>query len=645
MPISKGVRIIAHILDAIIQLKDNFSGTLQTVEKSVGGFSRTARNMGKDVQRVGRDLENVGSKLTTTFTLPLVAGIGASINEFAKLEQSIGGVETLFKDSASTVIKNAETAYKRAGVSANGYMENVTSFSARLLQGLGGDTEQAAKIADMAMVDMSDNANKFGTDIGAIQNAYQGFSKGNFTMLDNLKLGFGGTQEEMARLINESGVMGEKFQATAKNVKDIPFDKMIEAIHEIQNGMGVTGTTTKEAMETVSGSIGMAKASLQDFLGGLGNSDADVDQLTKNMIESFKVVVKNIKEVLATMWDNIPLTGWQKNILAVLAVAGPFLLLIGKLTLGVSKGIFMFADFSKKVKALGLTMKAIVGPGAIVAGVIAALIIGGILLYKNWDKIKAKAAEVGQAISNATGITGEHIQNIIGFFKDLGLKVWGYLQGVIESFKPLVTTVVGVVKQIGGVLKGLMPILLPIAIFIASVFVGKIVFAFMLLVNKVKAVITAIAGVLDGLFTILSGVIEFVVGVFTADWDTAWNGIKTVFSGVLDIINALWQGLIDFLSAPVDAVVDILDSLFHDKIDGVRKAWEGIKEFFKNPIQGTVKLVEKGTKWLEGKIGANYAGTNNWRGGLTSIHERGGEIIDLPRGSRVYPHDKSSTLR
>ena len=142
------------------------------------------------------------------------------------------------------------------------------------MQGLGGDTKKAADIADMAMVDMSDNANKFGTNIGMVQYAYQGFAKANFTMLDNLKLGYGGTASEMARLINDSGVMGSTFQATADNVKDISLPVMIEAIHKIQTEMGVTGTTAQEAMDTVAGSFGAAKASVKDFLGGLGNSEA-----------------------------------------------------------------------------------------------------------------------------------------------------------------------------------------------------------------------------------------------------------------------------------------------------------------------------------------------------------------------------------
>lgn len=147
------------MLDAVINLKDNFSNTLEQVDKNIKDFSRTTKNLGRDIEKTGKNIANVGGNITKSLTLPLVAGITASINEFAKLEQSIGGVETLFKDSANAVITNSETAYKRAGVSANVYMESVTSFSASLLQGLGGDTKKAAKVADTAMVDMSDKHN------------------------------------------------------------------------------------------------------------------------------------------------------------------------------------------------------------------------------------------------------------------------------------------------------------------------------------------------------------------------------------------------------------------------------------------------------------------------------------------------------
>lgn len=156
---------------------------------NISDFERKMSQMQGKIGDIGSKIQNVGKGMTAAISLPIVAGVVASIKSFADLEQAVGGVETLFKGSADAVIKNSESAYKRAGVSGVDYMENVTSFSATLLQGLEGDTVAAAKAADMAMVDMSDNSNKFGTNIGAVQDAYQGFAKDNFTMLDNLKLG------------------------------------------------------------------------------------------------------------------------------------------------------------------------------------------------------------------------------------------------------------------------------------------------------------------------------------------------------------------------------------------------------------------------------------------------------------------------
>ena len=201
------------------------------------------------------------------------AGIGTAlskaITEGAALEQSIGGVKTLFGDAADTVIANAQNAYKTTQLSANDYMENITGFSARLLQSMGGDTEAAAALADTAMRDMADNANKMGTDMGFIQETYQSLARGNYEMLDNLKLGYGGTQAEMARLINDSGVLGDTMEATANNVNSIGFDKFIEAIHVIQDRMGLAGTATEEAETTITGSLNAMKASFANVLGNL----------------------------------------------------------------------------------------------------------------------------------------------------------------------------------------------------------------------------------------------------------------------------------------------------------------------------------------------------------------------------------------
>lgn len=201
------------------------------------------------------------------------AGIGTAlskaITEGAALEQSIGGVETLFGDAASQVIAAADNAFATAGLSANTYMETVTGFSARLLQGLGGDTQAAAALADTAVTDMADNANKMGTSMETITQTYQSLARGNYEMLDNLKLGYGGTQTEMARLINDSGVLGDTMVATAENVNSIGFDKMIEAIHVVQTEMGITGTTALEAETTITGSLSALQASFSNVLANL----------------------------------------------------------------------------------------------------------------------------------------------------------------------------------------------------------------------------------------------------------------------------------------------------------------------------------------------------------------------------------------
>ena len=201
------------------------------------------------------------------------AGIGAAlskaITEGAALEQSIGGVKTLFGDAANQVIAAADNAFATAGLSANAYMETVTGFSARLLQGLGGDTQAAAALADTAVTDMADNANKMGTSMETITQTYQSLARGNYEMLDNLKLGYGGTQAEMARLINDSGVLGDTMVATAENVNSIGFDKMIEAINVVQTEMGITGTAALEAETTITGSLNALQASFSNVLANL----------------------------------------------------------------------------------------------------------------------------------------------------------------------------------------------------------------------------------------------------------------------------------------------------------------------------------------------------------------------------------------
>lgn len=238
--------------------------------------------------------------------------IKSSLGVVANMEQQVGGVETLFKDSANTVIANANKAYKTAGMSANNYMETVTSFSASLLQSLGGDTAKAASYADRAIVDMSDNANKMGTNMRDIQNAYQGFAKQNYTMLDNLKLGYGGTQEEMKRLISDASKMTDvqKELGVTVDASSLSFGNIVNAISVVQKQLGITGTTFDEAEKTIEGSVNSAKAAWENFEAGVISAN--------DLVDTFWIAAHNVFTNLGQIIPRLGKTGMD----VVSALAG-----------------------------------------------------------------------------------------------------------------------------------------------------------------------------------------------------------------------------------------------------------------------------------------------------------------------------------
>lgn len=262
--------------------------------------------MGDQSEEAGKTAGNkTGNSLVSTIKKVVVAaGIGKilkdSLSAGADLQQSIGGIETLFKESADTVIANAKKAYETAGVSANDYMEQVTSFSASLLQSVGGDTAEAARLADQAVIDMADNANKMGSSMESIQNAYSGFAKGNYTMLDNLKLGYGGTKEEMKRLLTDAEKLsGVKYDMS--NLNDV-----YEAIHVIQTDLDITGTTAKEASETFTGSFSAMKAAAENVLGALSTGEGLSEALSGLFTSTETFVFDNLLPMVGTIVSQLP---------------------------------------------------------------------------------------------------------------------------------------------------------------------------------------------------------------------------------------------------------------------------------------------------------------------------------------------------
>ena len=287
-----------------------FKKSLEEAKKTMGSFKDEVKNCAKDanstIKKMGDGVAKVGKTIGKAISAgAAVAGAGVvalgkkALDCYGDYEQLVGGIETLFKDSAGAVEQYAKDAYKNQQMSANQYMDIATSFSASLLQGLGGDTAEAAKITDMAITDMADNANKMGSSMESIQNAYQGFAKQNYTMLDNLKLGYGGTKEEMERLLADA----EKLTGVHYDISNL--GDVYSAIHAVQEEMGITGTSAKEAATTIQGSVAMMKAAWKNWLTGLMDNDADINQLTQDLIDSVTQVIDNIAPRIGEFFDSL----------------------------------------------------------------------------------------------------------------------------------------------------------------------------------------------------------------------------------------------------------------------------------------------------------------------------------------------------
>nr|DAQ03317.1 MAG TPA: tail tape measure protein [Caudoviricetes sp.] len=370
-----------------------------------------------------------------------------SIMGFAEQEQLIGGVDTLFKESSAQVQQYANEAYKTAGLSANEYMETVTSFSASLLQSMGGDTQAAAEKANRAITDMSDNANKMGTDMTSIQNAYQGFAKQNYTMLDNLKLGYGGTKQEMERLLADA----EKFSGIKYDISS--YADIVDAIHVVQTEMGITGTTAKEAATTIQGSANAMKSAWSNLITGMSNENLDLDKLVQNVIDSVNTFADNLLPRLQIMLPRF-VQGLTQLISGMIPYVAPALeLLLPPLAEGVGGLV------SGIVQALPAAVEAIAAVVPMLVDQITILLPQ--ILNAGIDIISALASGIGEnlpalipaavdaIITVAEGLV-DHVDEII---IAAGSLIAGLTQGLIEALPRLV---VRLPEIIGAIVKGLL---------------------------------------------------------------------------------------------------------------------------------------------------------------------------------------------
>lgn len=477
-------KITINYADAVNNIEKVSKSAKDTAE-TLEDVDKKADGAGDSVEDAGQAAKNADSGFTTwkatlanlasTAITKVISGCTqlaekmadvtkSAVGHYAEYEQLVGGVETLFKDSSGKLIDYAEKAYKTAGMSSNQYMNTATSFAASLIQGLGGDTAKAVELTNLAITDMSDNANKMGTDIGSIQDAYQGFAKQNYTMLDNLKLGYGGTQSEMIRLINDSGVLGEKIES----LDNVTFDQMIEAIHKIQDNLGITGTTALEAGTTISGSWSSVQALFENILTKVGSKLAptvmgflqqlsdwmetiDWDAFATSVGDALQMVFDWIQKIdFTTFFEKgmdgvtefieglgdfatkaIEVIGDIQSFIDILITLSPIILGVVT-TLGSLAVAFKIGEIIDSVKTAmtGLFAAMSANPIVAVIAIIAGLVVTLVTLWNTnedfrnavtaiWDSIKNVWESVKEAFANFVAAIGEKIEAVKEFFGNL----------------------------------------------------------------------------------------------------------------------------------------------------------------------------------------------------------------------------------
>lgn len=545
---------------------------------------RTEGKLGKAFSKMGSAAVAVGKTIATGLAVASTAVVAvgkAAISSYADYEQLVGGVETLFDESSATVIANAQNAYKTAGMSANEYMETVTSFSASLLQSLGGDTKAAADKADMAITDMSDNANKMGTSIEMIQNAYNGFAKQNYTMLDNLKLGYGGTKEEMQRLLDDaSKLSGIEYDISS-------YSDIVDAIHIVQNEMGITGTTAKEASETISGSLASAKASWQNLLTGIADGNQDVGGLITQFFDSIVTVADNIVPRIAQVMGTLPQLITD---------------LVPKLLTKVSEliDILLPVVVDGAVSLLNAIVQVLPQLVTSILNALPALISG----------IEQVFYAIVDALPQLMTVICEALPVLIPQLVDALVNMIVYLAThIAEIIQPLIDNLPEIIIAIVNALMDNLPALIEGAV---QLVIGIVQAIPQIIMALIEALPTVIQSILEGLWNalplLLEGIISIVGEIGTAIWNilsgffTAlgewfgglWESIKTIFAPVVEwfrnLFSTIWNSIVSVFSTVGSWVYDNIIAPVANFFKGL---WEGIVSAFHTVIDPWIEIIKR----------------------------------------------------
>lgn len=543
------------------QTVNKATADLNSMERELAENSQALQDNGRELDSASEKTSQFGEKLkngltgaakaaaaaTTAAVTAATAAVGAlvksSLDGIGDYEQLTGGVETLFKDSADTVMEYANNAYRTAGLSANEYMETVTSFSASLLQSLGGDTEKAAQVADMAITDMADNANKMGSDMESLQNAYNGFAKGQFNMLDNLKLGYGGTKEEMQRLLADA----EKLSGVEYDISS--YADIAEAIHVVQTEMGITGTTAQEAATTIQGSVSAAKSAWTNLVTGLGDENANLEQLTGNFVDAVTTAGNNV----------IPAV---EQILA-----------------GIGQAVQQLAPIL--VEQLP----------PLVSGVLPDLIDAGMILLTGvTEGITAALPELAAvAVDVVDHLTGAMLENLPLLLEASLAVIVTLAGGIADSLPELIPTIVDVVLQIVETLIDNVDQLIGAALEIILALSDGLIEALPRLLEKAPVIIEKLVNAIaENLPKILQAGIELIVKLAAG----VIQNIPTLVKAVPEVIGALIAGFANYYKNLLETGKNLAS-----------KVGEGIKNIGASAVQWGRDLIDNFVSGITNAIG------------------------------------------
>ena len=590
-----------NLLDLAVKIicDDQASGEVDKISDGIKNTLGTAAKVG-------------GAAIAALGTATVAIGKTA-LDAYSNYEQLVGGIDTLFKASSGKMQQYAANAYQTAGVSANRYMEISTSFAAALISSLGGNTEAAADMANTAITDMSDNANKMGTSLETVQEAYMSLSRGNYEMLDSLKLGYGGTKSELERLLSDA----EKFSAAQGKVRDFSVDSysdIVEAIHVVQDEMGITGTTAEEAATTIEGSVNMAKASWENWLAGLGNEDADMEALTDQLVGSVVTAGENIiprvGQIMVTLGQTVadyaPNVGryLRSALISVLpeAVQGPMRdafagvdKVVGKLESVFNDNLkpaadaadSVFSAISSGVKTFGDSVNDLVLPAIDQLSPAFEDFFGAIQAAQPLLEFIADIIGVGLAAAISTAIKlfaaiTEVVAFVITGFAQLYEDISGFVTGVVQFFTVDLPNAINTLVQWFAQLPG------NIATFLSTVIANVAAWVANMAANAVNAgsrFISGIAGFLSALpgnvASWLAGVISTVIGwvsQFASNATSAAtqfasnliNGLASIPGQVTSIGSNIIQGLVNGVTGAAGKLIDAVKGAVGDAIEGAK---------------------------------------------------------------------------